>query len=136
VNITFTMTTFTDLYDMIDIDLSMGWIVLYKRKKHEKMWPSIAERFHITLELEGKEIVVNYFAPPEEPSPRRVLECLLIDARSVHENKYSEFCEEYGYDTESHESKRLFKLCRKNKKKLLTLLGKNMFDKFMECDMD
>jgi hypothetical protein len=131
-----TMVTFTQLYDMIDIDLSMGWSVLHKRKGDAKRWHESHERFHITLEFEGKEIIVNFYGPAEEPSPRRVLECMLFDARAVHEKKYTEVCNEYGYDPDNHESKKIFKACRKNKKKLMFLLGKNMFEKFMDCDMD
>lgn len=130
------MATFTELFDMIDIDLSMQWTIYPIRKKHARMWPEAMTRFHVTLDFEGKQSIVNYFGPLQDPSSRDIIACLLLDALVVHDKSFIQFCDKYGYNPHSHESKRLFKLCKKNKRKLQILLGNNMFNKFMSCEMD
>lgn len=130
------MATFTELFDMIDVDLLMQWTCYPMRKKHARMWPQAVERFHVTLAFEGKQTLVNYFGPLQDPCSRDVIACLLLDALAVHDKTFSQFCDNYGYSVNSHESKRLFKLCKKNRRKLQILLGNNMFTQFMNCEMD
>ena len=131
-----TMATFTEMFDMIDIDLSMQWTVCPMRKKHARMWSQAIERYHVTLDFEGKQAIVNYFGPLQDPSSRDVIACLLLDALAVHNKTFTQFCDKHGFNAHSHDSKRLFKLYKKNKRKLQCLLGNNMFDKFIGCEMD
>lgn len=129
------MATFTELYAMVDDELNMGWEVIPMRQKDIES--SIAEhsRFLVSLDYNGKTLETCY-RTRGCPDTQDVFACIVIDARSVHEQTFPKFCLEFGYDTDSMKAFRLFKDCKKQYKKLLNLLGDELFNRFMECDMD
>jgi hypothetical protein len=129
------MATFTALYAMVDDELNMGWQVIPMTQKDIEGSSAEHSKFLVSLEYNNKTLETCY-RTCGCPNAQDVFACVVIDARSVYDSKFPEFCSGFGYDTDSMKAFRLFKDCKKQCKKLLSLLGDDLFQQFMECEMD
>lgn len=127
--------SFSKLFEQIEDEFSMGWHYLPITDKQKKVWSSNHSKFSITIEYKTKAIELTYYSL-EHPSLENVLACVVSDSITVYKRTFPEFCDEFGYDSDSINALNTFKQCRKQKKKLSILLGEELFKEFMECDFD
>jgi hypothetical protein len=131
------MATFTELFETIEDELYMDnhYTSHPMTKRDTERWSTNHSKFIVSLEYNDKIIEVKYYTT-QVPDTIDVFYCLLLDARTVYESNFPEFCLEQGYDTDSMKAFRLFKHCKKQYKNLLNFLGEELFKQFMECEMD
>jgi hypothetical protein len=58
--------------------------------------------------------------PPELPE---VLDCLASDAAGVDGVTFEQWCDEYGYSTDSRSAERTYRICKRQAERLQSLLG-------------
>ena len=124
---------FSELFEQyLDDELSFGWSPAYMFE--EEIKSSTRTKFDVELEFNGNIIEVE-FSSANVPDAMNVFYCVAIDARSASYT-FDEFCAELGYNNDSIKDRRTYKACKKNSAKLLELLGEELFNKFMNCEMD
>lgn len=132
--------TFTELFNEVYSDLSFGWKELLISNKDIKhfTWINALEMMKFSVELEYKDKVMEttVFKEYNAPDIEDVFEDLVNYARATYNTTFPEFCENNGYDSDSIKVLNFYKYCKKEKKKLLQLLGEELFQKFMECELD
>lgn len=131
---------YSNLFNDIEDDISMDWNELPITKKDMKRL-SITNRddwnkFNVELEYNGRAIEITCYERNYIPDFNILFSNLVSDARCVHENSFPDFCDNYGYDNDSIKALNIYKSCKKEKKKLLYLLGAETFKLFMECEFD
>ncbi len=130
------MTTFTQVYDAIEDDISTSWYPIPMRQRDIKQWSDKHTKFVVTIEYNGNKLETSYYTPQGYVIDMAFLSCLVADARAAHEQSFVDFCNNYGYDTDSIKALNIYKSCKKQHKKLCNLLGEDLFNQFMECDID
>jgi hypothetical protein len=124
---------FSELYEQyMDDELLSGWTPAYMSEEEVKN--STHTKFDVELEFDKRSIVIEYSCT-NVPEQSRVFECLVVDARSGAYT-FEEFCDEFGFNNDSIKDRRIYKACKKNSAKLLELLGEELFDKFINCEID
>lgn len=58
-----------------------------------------------------------------EPTIAEVLDCLASDSAGIEGRSFEDFCEYYGYDTDSRRAERTYKVCVKQAEKFKKFLG-------------
>jgi hypothetical protein len=132
--------SFTELFEDIEDDISMGWSELPITKKDMKKL-SVTNcddwmKFSVELGYNDRTIEITCYERNYIPGFDTVFANLISDARCVHQSSFPDFCDNYGYDNDSIKALNIFKSCKKQKKKLLYLLGEETFKLFMECEFD
>lgn len=132
--------TFTELFNEVHSDLSFGWKELLISNKDIKhfTWVNAFEMMKFSVEIEYNDKVMETTVYKEYNSPdlEDVFKDLVSYARATNKTTFPEFCENNGYDSDSIKVLNFYKYCKKEKKKLLQLMGDDLFQKFMECDFD
>jgi hypothetical protein len=124
---------FSELYEQyLNDELLSGWSLVYMSE--EEIKNSIHTKFNFELDLNGKIIFVEYSCT-NVPETSRVFESLVDDARSGSYT-FDEFCDAFGFNNDSIKDRRIYKACKKNSAKLLELLGEELFNRFINCEMD
>lgn len=88
-------------------------------------WRRSANPWTVTLKMGKRRLTVPFWtgsALTSEPTPADVLSCLVSDARSG-EMSFSEFCSEFGYDTDSRRAERTHAACAKFAPRVRRFLG-------------
>ncbi len=84
----------------------------------------------VKLKFEGRSFTLPFFTGKgwtREPNAADVVECLLSDhSVGMDEPTFEEWCNEFGYDTDSRQAEKTFKTCIANDKKFRKLLGPEM----------
>ena len=81
--------------------------------------------------IRGRDIaILEEFSKATPPEVANVLYCLLCDA-FCGQDTFEDFCDNFGYDTDSRKALELYLACQKIEKDLRKLLG-NDFNYFME----
>jgi hypothetical protein len=63
-----------------------------------------------------------------EPGADDVLNCLASDAAGIENaSSFEDWCDEYGYDTDSRKHLRTFKVCERQAEKLKAFLGDDLY---------
>lgn len=130
-----TTKTFSQLFTEIEDDLSMVWKVLEMTPKQKEHWSAEYNKFSIEIDYKDRTMDITYYSR-DPPSDEAVFGCIVSDSLAVNGNTFSGFCGDFGYDTDSIKAHNTFKQCKKQKKKLLTLLGEELFKEFMGCEYD
>lgn len=126
------MALFTVLYDE---NLSMHYQEVPMRKKDTDRWSTEHFKFCVSFNYNDKTLDTTYYVSGV-PNAQDIFACIVIDARSVYDKNFLDFCLNHGYDTDSMKAFKLFKACKKQYKKLLNFLGEELFQQFMECEID
>jgi hypothetical protein len=86
------------------------------------------DHWKVTLRCSGRRMILTYSTgsglrgQPIEASS--VLDCLASDAAGVQNARdFSDWCAEYGYDTDSRKAERTYKACQRQAASLQRLLG-------------
>ena len=91
---------------------------------------SDAYHYKVTLKM-GRKQLTTYFSMgyghDREPEAFDVLSCLLVDSNCP--DSFEDFCDTYGYDTDSRRAYISYGLISKQSKKLRSFLG----DKYMRA---
>lgn len=100
-------------------------------------WAGDAGATHWTVTLRhGRRTLTTPFhmgsAHKGEPKVADVLSCLISDERSGALS-FDEFCSEFGYDTDSREAERTWKLCARMAPKVRTFLG-DLLEEAQGCE--
>lgn len=93
-------------------------------------------KFLVEIECNDRIIETTIFKQYNAPDLENVFKDLVQYARSSNNTTFSEFCTNYGYDSDSIKVFNFYKFCKNEKKKVLYLLGEQTFKLFMECDFD
>ena len=131
---------YTELFEDIEDDISMGWSELcFTQKDMKKL--SLTKRqnwikFSVELTYQDRTIQLTCYENGNIVDFNEVFESLVTEVRSVYESSFPDFCANYGYDNDSIKALNIYKICKKQKKKLLYLLGEETFKMFMECEFD
>jgi hypothetical protein len=129
------MSTFTELYDTVEDDILFGWEVISMTNRDIQRWSKDHNKFIVCLEFADNEIKVPYYSL-KVPCLTDVLACLIIDAKTTYDASFKDFCNELGYDIDSINDFRIYKRCKINQTKVYTLLGEELFQQFIDCEMD
>lgn len=92
---------------------------------------------HYKVKLKnGSKTMTIYFSQglgiTHEPDVPSVLNCLASDS-TCESYTFNEFCDEFGYDSDSIKANETYKACLKNSKKLKKFLGVK-FNDLLECE--
>lgn len=131
---------YTELFEDIENDISMEWSELCFTQKDMKKISLINCddwcKFSVELGYNDRIITITCYEKNYIPDFNTVFENLISDTRCVYESSFPDFCDNYGYDNDSIKAFNIYKYCKKQKKKLLYLLGEETFKLFMECEFD
>lgn len=131
---------YSELFEDIEDDISMGWSELpFTKKDMEKLSITNADdwnKFSVELDYNDRTIEVTCYEKSYMPEFNTLFANLISDARCVYESSFPDFCDNYGYNNDSIKALNIYKCCKKQKKKMLHLLGEEMFKLFMECEFD
>jgi hypothetical protein len=81
------------------------------------------------------EVVDGNYVIPNRPVLRDVLESLQLDARAGEHMLFEDFCDEFGYDSDSRSAHKIWRDCQETRGRLQRLLGAD-FDAFMSTNFD
>lgn len=102
-------------------------------------WQQKAHPYTVTLKYDRKQMTTAFFMGPalsHEPTLEDVMPCLLMDYYSYQNNTdFEDFCNEFGYDSDSRKAESTYKAVCKNGKKLENLFGFDI-DKISEKYQD
>jgi len=95
-----------------------------------------AHSWTVTLRLGRKRMTVDFFggAATGEPTASEVLSCLISDACAEGES-FEEWCDDYGYDSDSRSALATYEACAKSGARLREFLGDH-FDTFANAERD
>lgn len=91
-------------------------------------------RFQITREYRGSRMLASKLAEqakPTRPGITSVLHSLVIDAQAINES-FSNWCDNFGYDSDSIKSLNTYNTCCENAKKLQHVIPRNVISELSE----
>lgn len=100
-------------------------------------WRRQATGWTCTLRYEGRRYTFDFWqgaAISGEPDAVGVLECLLSDAQGGDQT-FGDFCNEYGYDTNSRKAEATWRACQKAMVSMKRLLGAD-YETFLYAERD
>ena len=91
-------------------------------------WPADGSSHYVCVLIYAGQHMLTYFsmgsAHRDPPGTADALDCLASDAISMEsERTIAGWCSEFGYSEDSRRARRIFKICRRQTKKLKRLLG-------------
>jgi hypothetical protein len=88
------------------------------------------DHWNCTLQLGRKRMTVpfsmGYGHNGRAPTAADVLNSLALDS-STADQSFEGWCNEYGYDTDSRSAEKTYRVCVRQREKLLRFLGENAF---------
>lgn len=97
-------------------------------------WQKNANGYRLKIIYQGRSFSFDFwqgYSITHEPEVEGVLECLLSDA-SISED-FEDFCNEFGYSTDSRKVEQTYKSCLKIQSNMKRLLGAD-FEMFLYAD--
>ena len=99
----------------------------------DKDWE--ARHYKVVLRRNGKQMTVVFSVGmgwETEPNERDVLNCLALDVAGYENAKnFEEWCDEYGYDTDSRKAEKAYNVIGKQKAKLVNFLGTVLYNELL-----
>jgi len=99
----------------------------------DKDWE--ARHYKVILRRNGKQMTVIFSVGmgwETEPNTCDVLSCLASDVTGYEEAKdFEEWCDEYGYDTDSRKAEKAYNVIGKQKAKLVNFLGTVLYNELL-----
>lgn len=92
-----------------------------------------ARHYKVTIKKDGRSFTTYYsqgMGIEREPELRDVLDCLANDAQT--DGTFEDFCDTFGYDTDSRNAERIYKAVIRNSNKLKKLLGEEAYNQIIE----
>lgn len=91
------------------------------------------DHWRCTLMCDGRRMVVTFSkgsAHHGKPAElREVLSCMAGDAAGIENaSSFTDWCGEYGYDTDSRKAEKIYRTCQRQRDSLLRLLGREAFE--------
>ena len=112
------------------VRLSFDWGAKLDYDKQDK-WQREANGYHCTLRYKGRQYSFDFWQGQgiaSDPTAEGVLECLLSD--STVSDDFADFCNEFGYDSDSRKAEKTHKACLKVGENTRRLLGDD-FEAFL-----
>lgn len=129
------METFQEIFDDIAQSLVISWIPYRPYQEDEIKWSQDHTRFECTLVCNEKSMVFDFFSC-HVPCLQDVLECLVIDSLCVYGDiTFNDFCDNYNYNNDSIKDLKLYEQYKNQTQNLKNVLGEELFERFMICDM-
>lgn len=128
------MAKFTEIYATIEDELTMDFEECPMDKDADD-WSEDHKKYLVSIDYDCNTLE-TYYHTRLYPDVYDVFACIVLDARVPHEKTFLDFCLEYGYETDCPKVIKLYKDCEEQKEKLLDLLGDELFQQFMECEID
>ena len=102
--------------------------------KNDPEWMD-ANHYKVTLK-HNKKRFTTYFSQgygiKGEPKPEDVLNCLASDSASIENARsFEEWAGEFGYDTDSRKSEKIYKVCQKQAEKIKALFGDDLYNELL-----
>lgn len=94
-------------------------------------WAKDARHWLVTLRSGRYSMRVAFSqgsAHTEAPTAADVLDCLASDAAGANEVDFENWCAEYGYDTDSRKTNRIYKTIKRQSAKLRAMLGTSNYE--------
>jgi len=88
------------------------------------------QHWRCTLACGHREMTVYFSQGPaicREPTVEDVLDCLAMDASGLG-GSFEDWCNEFGYDTDSRRAERTFQLIERQSKQLQRLIGADAYE--------
>jgi len=115
-----------------DEKITMGGIMHVGENPNmdDKSWQA---NHYIMVIKKGNKQFATYYSQglgiTDEPKLRDVLDCLANDAQT--DGTFEDFCDTFGYSTDSRHAERVYKAVISNSRKLKKLLGKDAYNKLV-----
>jgi len=94
--------------------------------------------WRVTLNREGLEFSIFYSqhkSNEKDPQLYDVMGCLASDAStSEASDTFDEWCDNFGYDTDSRQAERIYNQCRKQSADLKTFLGGDLYTELLTLE--
>lgn len=100
-------------------------------------WQKKAHPYTVTLKYDRRQMTIPFFMGPaltNEPTEEDVIPCLISDYYAA-DYAFEDFCNEFGYDTDSRNAEKIYKQIQQQNKKFSKLLGPDL-DKVIEKYQD
>lgn len=84
-----------------------------------------------------RRVMTTYFSKGyghngAKPTATEVLSCLASDAAGLeNNNSFEDWCDEYGYDTDSRKAEKTYKACKHIASRLRTFLGDDLYNQLL-----
>ena len=99
----------------------------------DKDWE--ARHYKVVLRRKGKQMTVLFSVGmgwETEPDACDVLNCMASDAGGYdNARSFEEWCDEFGYDTDSRKAEKAYKHIGKSRAKLFNLLGSDLYNELL-----
>lgn len=99
-------------------------------------WGEDGHHWRVTLRF-GRCRFTGFFsmgrALTDPPKSHDVLDCLINDANGL-ESSFEEWCNDYGYDTDSRRAERVYQTTLKQTEKLKKFLGEDLYQKLLDAE--
>lgn len=93
-------------------------------------WQKNSNQYTCTLIYDSQELETPFFtgsAWKDEPTWKDVLGSLISDAKSYESSRdFTDFCNEFGYDTDSIRAERIYQACKETSYALNNLFGEDL----------
>jgi hypothetical protein len=131
-----TLETFTELFDnLIEENLAFYPDTVSSKFRDETMQEVI---YLIELEFnEEREITIDIVVPENFVlNAKDIFHLLVVDALHGNYESFDMFCDDQGYGREFSSAFHIYQHCKHSADKLLHLIGQNLFDRFMNCNLE
>lgn len=95
-------------------------------------WQRKSNQYTATIEYEGRSLTTPFFTGSgwkQEPTWKDVLGSLITDADCyINSRDYTDFCNEFGYNPEEPQYKKIYQACRKTAAKLKQVFGPDLWE--------
>jgi hypothetical protein len=100
--------------------------------------PPGSSHWRVTLRYKRRQMTISYSMGPahsSEPKTADVLGCLVSDANGyIGGRDFEDWCQEYGYDTDSRKAERTWNAVQKQTRQLERLLGPELLEEAFQAE--
>jgi len=122
--------------DLQDVEFSFRQIT---KRPDSCEWQEDKGAKHYEIELLGSGRLVRFFysmgSACGKPKKDEVIACLVMDSLCAEE-KFEDFCNNYGYSSDSIKAKGIWEMCKETASKLLTVVGIDRFETMQSLEND
>jgi hypothetical protein len=94
-----------------------------------------ANHYKVILKRKGKQLTTFFsmgLAHTQEPTAEDVLNSLASDAAGIENARsFEDWCNHYGYDTDSRRAEKTFNVCERQAEKLKSFLGEELYKQYL-----
>lgn len=132
--------TFTQVYESIlnndDVEFYVGVTDVMNLTDEEKdLWSHSHQKYSCSIECNEKEFTVDYYSS-SWPRDDNILYSVVMDAEAGGYETFEEFCDNYGYSSDSIKAMKTYQACKDMRQTLLDTVGEDIFNELILCEKD